>query len=208
MKSFLRVNSRKKRLIAGILICGGILYVLLRGLLPRHAPPVPFPRTYVTPLHRAISTRKKMTGKDLHAMKKYIDVKDFRGQTPLMLAALRGDSGTVSLLLRHGADRYARDTDGRSALVFALYGGSPETVSLLADRKSVNVPSRDGIPPLVYARYFNNPRITGILVQNGATAGDAVNIMKSDRLWWYLWGELNSTAGARKKNSRLCNKNN
>jgi len=203
MKSFLRVYSRKKPLIAGILICGALMYILAPGLLPQHSPAVPFPREYGTPLHRAVSTRQKLTDADLHAMRQFINTSDRRGQTPLMLAALRGDSKLVSLLLRRGAEKYARDTEGRSALIFALYSGSAETAALLADRKSVNIPSRDGIPPLVYAGYFRNKNITAILHRHGAVADAGADIMKSDARWWHLWGEKNSTRKAPGNNTSL-----
>ncbi|HPB83818.1 MAG TPA: ankyrin repeat domain-containing protein [Spirochaetota bacterium] len=195
MKSIVRVNTRKKILVSGILIFCGCLYFLLRGLAPQHSPAVPFPREYGTPLHRAVSTPRKLTDEDVRAMGTFIHSRDSLGQTPLMIAALRGDSGGVSLLLRHGARRYARDSEGRSPLMFALYSGSAETVALLADRKSVNIPSLDGIPPLVYARYFGNESITVMLLRLGAVADDRSDIMKSEPLWWHLWGEVNSTKG-------------
>jgi ankyrin repeat protein len=195
MKSILRVTTSRKSLVSGILIFGGGLFFLLRGLLPQHSPAVPFPREYGTPLHRAVSTPLKLTDEFLRSMGTFIDSRDSLGQTPLMIAALRGDSGHVSILLRHGARRYARDSEGRSALIFALYSGSAETVALLADRKSVNIPSLDGIPPLMYARYFGNETITGILLRHGAVSDDRSDIMKSEPLWWHLWGELNSTGG-------------
>ncbi len=44
-----------------------------------------------------------------------LDAADDRGRTALMTAAERGDAEVVQALIRHGADRAARDKDGKTA---------------------------------------------------------------------------------------------
>ena len=67
-----------------------------------------------------------------------VDCRDAIGQTPLMLAAAYGGTGSVRLLLEHGADPQARESeDGRTALFYAdnldclnlllSYGADPHT---------------------------------------------------------------------------------
>ena len=45
---------------------------------------------------------------------------DEDGHTPLMRAALEGDTATVRALLAGGADVNAKDNEGRTALMFAV----------------------------------------------------------------------------------------
>lgn len=59
---------------------------------------------------------------------------DFKGQTPLTLAADEGDADLVRTLLEAGADVDAQDYLGRTALHGAVTGRSPECVSLILDR--------------------------------------------------------------------------
>ncbi|KAL9593600.1 MAG: hypothetical protein Q9219_007474 [cf. Caloplaca sp. 3 TL-2023] len=62
-----------------------------------------------------------------------VDVFDSWGRTPLMWAAWRGDSQSVSVLLSHGADPHATSFDGNSVLIYATYGGSLECMRLILD---------------------------------------------------------------------------
>ena len=59
---------------------------------------------------------------------------DFKGQTPLMLAADEGDVELVHLLLEAGADVDAQDYIGRTALHSAVTGRSAKCVELVLDR--------------------------------------------------------------------------
>ena len=59
---------------------------------------------------------------------------DFKGQTPLMLAANEGDVELVHLLLEAGADVDAQDYIGRTALHSAVTGRSAKCVELVLDR--------------------------------------------------------------------------
>jgi ankyrin repeat protein len=57
---------------------------------------------------------------------------DAEGWTMLQREALAGNATPVSLLLRHGAERPARNARGETALELALAAGWPRVVRLLA----------------------------------------------------------------------------
>ncbi|MBE9554320.1 MAG: PQQ-binding-like beta-propeller repeat protein [Proteobacteria bacterium] len=56
----------------------------------------------------------------------------WRGLTPLMLAALKGDAGQIDILIQMGFDPAKRRKDGLSAADFARMGGHPELSKKLA----------------------------------------------------------------------------
>ncbi|XP_037357761.1 60 kDa lysophospholipase [Talpa occidentalis] len=58
-------------------------------------------------------------------------LEDFRGQTPLHVAARGGHAGVVTMLLQRGADANARDEDGLSPLLLAVRGRHRGVISLL-----------------------------------------------------------------------------
>lgn len=62
------------------------------------------------------------------------NLQDFKGQTPLMLAADRGDLPMVKVLLEAGADLNIQDYLGRTALHSAVTGASPDCVSAILAR--------------------------------------------------------------------------
>lgn len=62
------------------------------------------------------------------------NLQDFKGQTPLMLAADRGDLPMVRVLLEAGADLNIQDYLGRTALHSAVTGASPDCVSAILAR--------------------------------------------------------------------------
>ncbi|KAL8666221.1 MAG: hypothetical protein Q9168_007541 [Polycauliona sp. 1 TL-2023] len=62
-----------------------------------------------------------------------VDVFDSWGRTPLMWAAWRGDSESVTILLDHSADPQATSFDGNSVLIYATQGGNLECLSLILD---------------------------------------------------------------------------
>ena len=63
-----------------------------------------------------------------------INVKGAKGQTPLMQAALMGDIAMARLLLSYGADVYAQDFEGWTALGYAVRSGNRELIALIKSR--------------------------------------------------------------------------
>ena len=84
-----------------------------------------------------------------------VNAKDSRGQTPLMLAAERGDAIRVRALIAAHASLDSRDNEGRTALVVAAGSdqkGSLDCVrQLIAAGADVNASDDDGTTPLMEA---------------------------------------------------------
>jgi ankyrin repeat protein len=60
-----------------------------------------------------------------------VDIRDFRGETPLMRAAYCGKLATVQLLLENGASLKARSNSEHSVLMRAAIGEKGNTVKFL-----------------------------------------------------------------------------
>ncbi|KAL8939547.1 MAG: hypothetical protein Q9216_003307 [Gyalolechia sp. 2 TL-2023] len=99
-----------------------------------------------------------------------VDVYDSWGRTPLMWAAWRGDSQSVSILLEHGADPHATSFDGNSVLIYATYGGSLECMGLiLATGADINHMSRSLLTPAMGGSQLgDNPAIAKVRLTRGA----------------------------------------
>jgi hypothetical protein len=87
-------------------------------------------------------------------------------QTPLHMAARRGNIAIAQALLDAGADLEARDTKGETPLRRAVNCGHPEFISLLLARGAdVNTRDKQGCTPLQAAR---RPDIAALLREHGA----------------------------------------
>merc|ERR1712159_323176 len=60
-----------------------------------------------------------------------VNGRDTAGQTPLMLAAVKGNTAAVKWLLDNGADKFLRQKDEATALDFALRRHHPKVAKLL-----------------------------------------------------------------------------
>ena len=103
------------------------------------------------------------------------------GITPLMYAALYGDTPSARLLLEMGVDPNARNDAGATALLWAV--DDPETTRLLLERGAdPNVRSADGRTPLlVAAARFGAGEVVKALLDRGATLdGQAVLSQAAD----------------------------
>ena len=60
-----------------------------------------------------------------------VNIRDYKGRTPLHWAAIRGDVSAVSLLLDNGADVNAQDEGKATPLILAASSGSVRTLELL-----------------------------------------------------------------------------
>ena len=87
-------------------------------------------------------------------------------ETPLMMAALQGQTRLALQLLARGADV---NKPGWTALHYAATGGHAELLRLLLEQHAyIDAESPNGTTPLMMAAYYGNPKVTQILLEEGA----------------------------------------
>lgn len=108
---------------------------------------------------RAVQALLAATGIDVDAVNE-------AGETPLMMAALKGDLKDAQLLL----DRRAKvNRDGWAPLHYAASGPEPKLVSLLLDRGAdIDAPSPNGTTPLMMAAQYGSEDSVKLLLARGA----------------------------------------
>jgi len=95
-----------------------------------------------------------------------IDVRNHAGETPLMMAALKGEADAAAALVAHGA---AVQKDGWSPLHYAATGGSAAIVKLLlAKGAPLEARSPNGSTPLMMAARYGNEEAVDALLAAGA----------------------------------------
>jgi len=115
--------------------------------------------------------------KSLCALLKTLDVnsRDPHGTTPLMYAAALGNTESMKVLLRAGADVNARNAFDATALMWCI--NQTQMVRLLmAKGADVNARSTMGRTPLLLAASYGNAEVLKLLLANGA------NVLTSDNL--------------------------
>lgn len=97
---------------------------------------------------------------------------DSYGSTPLMHAALYSDADAMGLLLAAGADVNVANSDGMTALMWAV--GNLDKTRLLIDKGAkVDVRTELGRTPLLIAStYAGNVDVVRLLLQQGAKVAD------------------------------------
>ena len=91
------------------------------------------------------------------------------GHTPLMRAALDGNTERVKELIHQGAEINQRDDNGRTALMFAVINGHYETMKVLLESGAdVNAKSHLGGTALMGAALAGDLRIAQALLDKGA----------------------------------------
>jgi ankyrin repeat protein len=99
------------------------------------------------------------TGIDVNAL-------NAAGESPLMMAALKGDLADTHLLLTHGAKV---NLPGWSPLHYAATGPAPQIVALLLDRGAdINAGSPNGTTPLMMAAQYGSEDSVDLLLARGA----------------------------------------
>ncbi len=99
------------------------------------------------------------------------DVIDSRfNQTPLIIASIAGNESAVQRLTYYKADMNVRDSDGKSALFYAIVRNHPAVVNqLLKAGADPDVrESKGGITAVSIAAYMNHPTILSALIDAGA----------------------------------------
>lgn len=98
--------------------------------------------------------------------KSVIEHQNQLGETPLMIAAIKGATTVVERLLALGADV---NRPGWTALHYAATGGNVEVVNLLIDKQAyVDAASPNGTTPLMMAARFNHRLAADVLLRAGA----------------------------------------
>ena len=101
-------------------------------------------------------------------MFEYIDSRDGKGKSALMLAAGNGHTEIVELLVRNKADVNARDYDMLTPLMHAAQNGHVEIVKLLIRKKAdVNARSKEGSTAWMYAVASGHTGCAESLSQSG-----------------------------------------
>jgi len=101
-----------------------------------------------------------------------LNVADYEGHTPLMLAAWEGHLELVKLMIGQSAEVDLRNKVGNSALHLASWWGRCETIqALLEAGASIGACDADGDFPLHHAARNNKIEAVRLLIQWGAPAG-------------------------------------
>lgn len=112
--------------------------------------------------------RREAIGVLLRAWPEQINLSDFKGQTPLMLAADNNDDALTNIFLNAGADVNAQDYLGRTALHSAVTGRSPKCVTLILERLpnvSTHVSNGEGNTVLHTAVRMGHPECVRLIIE-------------------------------------------
>lgn len=94
------------------------------------------------------------------------------GHTPLMRAALDGNTESVRELINQGADINRRDENGRTALMFAVVNRHYDTMNVLLEHGAdVNAKSNLGGTALMGAAMAGELSMVQALLDRGAALG-------------------------------------
>lgn len=89
-----------------------------------------------------------------------------KGESPLMLAALKGHQDLVEQLIKRGADV---NKTGWTALHYAASSGQLSIISLLIEHSAyIDAESPNGTTPLMMAAMYGTPAAVALLLQEGA----------------------------------------
>ena len=95
-----------------------------------------------------------------------VELRNDKGESPLMLAALRGQKALVELLIWREADV---NKTGWTPLHYAASGGHADIAKLLLDHSAyIDAESPNGTTPLMMAAMYGTPEVVKLLLSEGA----------------------------------------
>lgn len=98
--------------------------------------------------------------------KTQVEVRTAQDESPLMLAALRGQLELVQMLVKHDADI---NKAGWTALHYAATGGHVPVIEFLLENSAyIDAESPNGSTPLMMAAMYGSPEAVKHLIQAGA----------------------------------------
>ncbi|XP_051579612.1 fibronectin type 3 and ankyrin repeat domains 1 protein-like isoform X1 [Myxocyprinus asiaticus] len=109
-----------------------------------------------------------------------VNVHDKMGLTPLMVAAQKGFTSLVEILVKHGSDIDMRDRAGKDSLMLACYAGHLDTVTYLRQcGASWQSQDMDGCTPLHWAVDGGHQPVISYMIQDGCE----VDVRDKVSLW-------------------------
>uniref|UniRef100_A0A673LL32 Fibronectin type III and ankyrin repeat domains 1 n=1 Tax=Sinocyclocheilus rhinocerous TaxID=307959 RepID=A0A673LL32_9TELE len=109
-----------------------------------------------------------------------VDVYDKMGFSPLMVAAQKGFTSLVDILVKHGADINKKDSTGKDSLMQACFAGHLDTVKYLRNCGSTwQSQDTDGCTPLHWAVDGGHLPVITYMIQDGCE----VDVMDKVSLW-------------------------
>jgi ankyrin repeat protein len=127
------------------------------------------PRNHVSGLHLCAYFGLHLLVKEMLKSQLEVDIKEGRGQTPLLWAARQGQETVARLLLDKGAIVDARGKWGQTPLIEAIWEGHEAAVRLLLDNGAqVDASDKDGQTSLWVAANYGYKTIVHLLLENGA----------------------------------------
>jgi ankyrin repeat protein len=95
-----------------------------------------------------------------------VNILNIKGESPLMLAALKGHKNLVEKLIKRGADV---NKTGWTPLHYAASSGQLSIISLLLEHSAyIDAESPNGTTPLMMAAMYGTPAAVKLLLQEGA----------------------------------------
>lgn len=171
--------------ISGVLACATKLGQLLSSPIPSDVPP-PEASEPTAEQEHCVDAKKAQDLEEAccrststsspSVSKKASERRNRRGETPLQVAAIKGDAARVQQLLSGGANPNVRDNAGWTPLHEASSQGALEVVRLLLGAGAcVNASGPDGVTPLHDAVLSNVPDVVLLLRSAGASADARTN---------------------------------